>query len=1091
MMNNGGKIKEVQVSLLLSSRAEMQKVIEQARQTTLSLLNPTVAATVQPLAQPIQPSAISKSLSGILSQQVVQRQQSLTSTSMLKNLNSGNYSQYKLEVEKLKASSDSSDIKRLLDKYDRRRSRSRSSSRERRRSRSPSRERSRRRRNRSRSRERDRRDRRSRRSSSKSSSRERSLERSYEKKSSYNSNNSSNLSQIPLYAQSLGIQEPPKTNPVWNMSQNYQGSSGLSLYNSPAMPPIISTSFLTQQQQYLNMLDPPIEEPNKTSDAIFSTNSQFTKVPLKPQIDFKSYAQEAITSASAFGQFDQQLRQIQQTRFFDPDQIEGKCIKLSNLDKTTGYGEIRRFFYSLQINQNGIKMINNEAGRRTGVALVRFVKNDSKIEAFNKVGNTLKGARVIITDISEKEFDDGIDSFRPHHVERPKKSFNNRNDNQNRSDNDEEDNSFRSWVSRQSNNDGFGKNNDMNDFDDDNSKNDPDEENDLQIIIDTSSEVSNAQKDDNFTTLVIEDIPNFTQEQDIIKMFSNYTLFHIFICRNPEGTKTTKAYAKFHRHEEAKAALENVAFHKIAYRSVTVLRASEDEYESAKQEFSVEIQEMKRSPSQKPDKNDGVDDCANDNIANKTTQNEENWDEDDVNIEGFDNQIHETENTPNIPQIFDPRRTNGKLYQQQNEENLNFQKSFLENMWNTATSMWQQNMQNEQEISNSNDTYINRGDPRQNPNNKNSNSGQWNNENVRVDPRLNRIRNNPDQFNNDDSNSQASMRSNRNNDPRLQNAKQQQHQQQNDFQNSNDINPQAIDESVNNSKYIAISNLNFQTVDLDIMNFLAQDDLVPNRIHFHTLRNGDPSGVCFIEFNSCEEAQESLNKNNGKIRDNNVKIELITLERIQSLIASAASNPPPLIQNLQFNRYNQFDNDMNDNNRRLNNRFNNNFRNNNFRGRDNFNGRGNRGNDFRGRSNYRGGNRGGNRNNGPYNRPKFQHNNNNQQSNDDDDDNEPQNDFSNDETEDSNQLSEDGDRIVCMRNVPYRAEIDDILEFFDDFQLAKSDVKRRFNDNGSRTGDARVRFASKDDAVRACEIKNSCKIFNRQVFLSLLSDENN
>lgn len=48
MRLDGGKLKEIQVRLFLSSRAEMQEVIETARQTTLSLMQmqrpPTIAA---------------------------------------------------------------------------------------------------------------------------------------------------------------------------------------------------------------------------------------------------------------------------------------------------------------------------------------------------------------------------------------------------------------------------------------------------------------------------------------------------------------------------------------------------------------------------------------------------------------------------------------------------------------------------------------------------------------------------------------------------------------------------------------------------------------------------------------------------------------------------------------------------------------------------------------------------------------------------------------------------------------------------------------------------------------------------------------
>lgn len=57
MRLDGGRLKDIQVRLFLSSRAEMQEVIETARQTTISLMNmqrqPTVTAPT--LAAPTIP----------------------------------------------------------------------------------------------------------------------------------------------------------------------------------------------------------------------------------------------------------------------------------------------------------------------------------------------------------------------------------------------------------------------------------------------------------------------------------------------------------------------------------------------------------------------------------------------------------------------------------------------------------------------------------------------------------------------------------------------------------------------------------------------------------------------------------------------------------------------------------------------------------------------------------------------------------------------------------------------------------------------------------------------------------------------------
>lgn len=55
MMKNGEKLKDGQISLLLSSRAEMQKVIEQARARTLSMMSgggATPAVAIPPVITP-------------------------------------------------------------------------------------------------------------------------------------------------------------------------------------------------------------------------------------------------------------------------------------------------------------------------------------------------------------------------------------------------------------------------------------------------------------------------------------------------------------------------------------------------------------------------------------------------------------------------------------------------------------------------------------------------------------------------------------------------------------------------------------------------------------------------------------------------------------------------------------------------------------------------------------------------------------------------------------------------------------------------------------------------------------------------------
>lgn len=77
--------------------------------------------------------------------------------------------------------------------------------------------------------------------------------------------------------------------------------------------------------------------------------------------------------------------------------------------------------------------------------------------------------------------------------------------------------------------------------------------------------------------------------------------------------------------------------------------------------------------------------------------------------------------------------------------------------------------------------------------------------------------------------------------------------------------------------------------------------------------------------------------------------------------------------------------------------------------------------------------------------------------------------------------------VVSMSNVPYKASIDDILDFFADFDMTHQDVIRRYNDEGKPTGDLRVRFESQSEARRAIDLKDKCRLANRPVYLQLFN----
>lgn len=76
--------------------------------------------------------------------------------------------------------------------------------------------------------------------------------------------------------------------------------------------------------------------------------------------------------------------------------------------------------------------------------------------------------------------------------------------------------------------------------------------------------------------------------------------------------------------------------------------------------------------------------------------------------------------------------------------------------------------------------------------------------------------------------------------------------------------------------------------------------------------------------------------------------------------------------------------------------------------------------------------------------------------------------------------------IVSLANVPYKAGMEDIMDFFGDFNIHPDDIMRRFNEEGKPTGDARVRFNSPAEARRAAEQMDSRRIMTRPIRLTIL-----
>ncbi|XP_035786837.1 homeobox protein 5-like [Anopheles albimanus] len=244
------------------------------------------------------------------------------------------------------------------------------------------------------------------------------------------------------------------------------------------------------------------------------------------------------------------------------------AVRLGNLDSLTGYGDIRRFFHSHTIATQGIKMINDDQGRRTGVAYVQFSRKDGKRYALQHNGTLFRQKSIQVESITDQEFEQAIDSYRP--------------------------NGVADGADRRRGRRGGARSR----FDDANN----DEV--IEIDADQGNDGGRMQRmgqqdreRDLFetTALKVRNLPTLTTEQDIMKMFSDFTVVEVLIVRNHAIPKQLDGYIRFHRQEDAREAWSQTHRHYITSKRVVVRMCSELDYAVAKNEYEnpVEPQQSK------------------------------------------------------------------------------------------------------------------------------------------------------------------------------------------------------------------------------------------------------------------------------------------------------------------------------------------------------------------------------------------------------------------------------------------------------------------------------------------------------------------
>ncbi|XP_053663832.1 putative uncharacterized protein DDB_G0289263 [Anopheles marshallii] len=609
------------------------------------------------------------------------------------------------------------------------------------------------------------------------------------------------------------------------------------------------------------------------------------------------------------------------------------AVKLSNFEVPTGYGEIRRFFKSHMISTQGIKMINDQHGRRTGIAFIQFLRKEGKQHALMRDGTIMRRTRIRIESITDQDFESAIDSYRPG------------NDNQSQDQ--------QGWRNARTVNQWNMNQDDSRHMGGEDSNNVP------------RKQFSDNGTASTTTTLVVWNLPSFTTEQDIMKMFSDYTVVEVLIVRNHYAPKQTDGYVKFHRSEDAKEAWTMIHRHYIGNKKVVVQACEEIDYEVAKNEYE----------------NPGAD---NDNSSEQDNTNVQF----DQNTEQFNNGDSEPGN--------DDNDTNGGNDGRQGRNNKQSTRwDSVERNWDEpgdnnhpATSMMDAQRRLDGDGGASSDTNCswNNRDPRLQRDDESGDNGDDSNSNF----------NNNTMNNNNNSNRQGNSR-----DPR---------KPPNRFSGGN----AAVDNSemFQRTNWLLLRNVDFSVYEEDVYAFFGNDGFHAKTVLLVHNERGGRTGECLVEFGSPSEAHHAESKSSQNLGRRKVFASHLDRGQVADLMArfnaiAQGLQPSWLPDHMQNN---------------------------------------------------------GNGNNG---------------------------DERNDDPEKNQGVGCGPYRTstVGLLNLAYKTSVEDVQKFFQEFNLPLENVRRRFLDNGQPTGEAMVRFQNHQDAEKALNEYQNRRLFGRNVRIRLINDD--
>ncbi|TDG52578.1 hypothetical protein AWZ03_000811 [Drosophila navojoa] len=1033
MLKDREKLMEIQVRLLLSSRAEMQKVIETARNVSAAAVatpTPTpmptpkpVAASVAAVAMPPvpQPPIIGGLNSFLLGQQQGQQGQQLKQQLATVAASASATPSFLAYQQQAGISlSDVGGLKAAVDKPAPadlgllRRSRSHSSSSD----------------DSDRSRDRGLRDRgRKRRSELRSDSSEREL-KVLPKSQTLPTGATSNLSPwalgatVPPTAATIATAAAAAVSPGLNAMPGLQQQLGMMNVLPPVLQSYSTTSNVTTNNYNLNL-----------SAATQQQQQQQQLLPqqqlAKPQSQQTPQEPIAFANVNPYAQMYPQLFQQQQLLLQQqaaksaagnspgptgatatsggaasasgtgagaagssaPIVIAETCyIKISGMCPSTSYSDLRKYFAGLYIPHNGIKIVSGPNGTRTGVAYIEFSRVSSAQKALLRNNTLFRDRLVQIVPISDEEFEQ-VDQ-RSH-----------RGNSNGHSSSSPADRSTAAPAT-------------------------------LPPI----------------SVLYVEDLPQLTTEQDIMKMFSaTYTIVDILLAPSPNNRREFVAFVLFARENEARSALEDTSRHYIGFRKLRVRASSQAEMQNARDKMRRASEQLQKEEQQQREE------AEREQVSKQQQQQQlllQQQQQQQLQQQQQQQQLQQQQQQQHLPSQEllmamakfnnDPRRRNHEQQQQQQQQqsthnNNNNHHNNLQPFVNTA--MHNGNMQPFafQQQNNGMNNYGN-GMHMMN-NNYNNNMGPFG-----------MLQNN---FNS--------------NHPMHQQHQQQQQQQQR--------RPEDVFVRVHNCEYATRIN--------DLGELFVSENLRIEHIEMLFNDRNQSAGEFIVEFADAVNAKRAIREfHNRRFRGRGLRMTSITPQEIadrmnkpfmdylpggngpRQLDPVAPLSPPMQQQQPQQSRRrgpSRFDDASNsqpqqqqqqaqqqpdsDDSSNV---------------KQHFNPFAVRGGPELGSDDV------------PVSPPSIA----------------PAINANNGTSEpEANGIPDKFNRagcVVAMRNVPFKADLKDILRFFSDYKLSPDDIIRRFNDEGKPTGDARVAFESPAEARSAFESRRRKQIFNRTVYLDII-----